>query len=158
MPRKYRAVPPQYRRPDPRYQSPVVARFINSLMYDGKKTKAQRMFYRALGILREKVKDRDPQDVFLAALENVKPRLETKSRRVGGATYQVPVQVRPKRQLALAIKWILAAARRKKGRPMHVKLAGELLSAYKGEGDAVKKREETHRMAESNRAFAHLAY
>jgi small subunit ribosomal protein S7 len=158
MPRKYKALPPHLSRPDPRFGNKVVARFINQVMWDGKKTIAQKVFYGALDILKEKVTEKEPLDVFLQAIENVRPRIETKSRRVGGATYQVPIPVRPGRQLALALKWILGAARSKKGRPIHARLADELLAAYRNEGEAVKKREDTHKMAESNRAFAHLAF
>jgi small subunit ribosomal protein S7 len=158
MPRKYRPVPEHYFRSDPKYASKLIGKFINNLMYDGKKTIAQDIFYSALEIIKERFKDKDPLDIFMQALENVKPQLETKSRRVGGATYQVPVQVKPKRQVSLAMKWIINSARAKKGRPMYQKLADELILAYKKEGDAIKKRIDTHKMAESNRAFAHLAY
>jgi small subunit ribosomal protein S7 len=116
------------------------------------------VFYRSLESIKEKVGDREPLDVFMQAVENVKPRVETKSRRVGGATYQVPVQVKPKRQISLAMKWILNAARGKKGRPIHQRLADELVAAFRNEGEAIKKRDDTHKMAESNRAFAHLAF
>ncbi len=158
MPRKYKPLPDSLRRPDPRYSNKIVARFVNQIMWDGKKSTALRVFYGALGVLKEKVTDKDPLEVYLQAIENVKPRIETKSRRVGGATYQVPIPVRPARALALALKWILTSARSKKGRPIHARLADELLAAYRSEGEAVKKREDTHKMAESNRAFAHLAF
>jgi small subunit ribosomal protein S7 len=158
MPRKYKPVPDYFQRTDPRHNSRVVMRFVNSLMYDGNKATAMKVFYRAMASIKEKVADREPLDVFLQAVENVKPRIETKSRRVGGATYQVPVQVRPKRQISLAMKWILGAARSKKGRPIHQRLADELVAAFRNEGESVKKRDDTHKMAESNRAFAHLAY
>lgn len=158
MPRKYKPIPAHFLRPDPKYSSRLAMTFINNLMYGGKKTVATKIFYRSLDLLREKVKEKEPLELLQQALDNVKPQVETKSRRVGGATYQVPVQVKAKRQVSLAIKWILAAARKRKGRPMHERLAAELLAAYNNEGEAVKKKEDTHKMAESNRAFAHLAY
>jgi small subunit ribosomal protein S7 len=158
MPRKYKPVPEYFQRNDPHYNSKVVMRFVNSLMYDGNKATAMKVFYHALDAIKEKITDKDPLDVFLQAIENVKPRVETKSRRVGGATYQVPVQVKPKRQISLAMKWVLGAARSKKGRPIHVRLADEFIAAFRQEGEAIKKRDDTHKMAESNRAFAHLAF
>jgi small subunit ribosomal protein S7 len=158
MPRKYKPVPEYFQRNDPRFNNKVVMRFVNSLMSAGNKATALRVFYRALETVKEKVGDKEPLDVFLQGLENVKPRVETKSRRVGGATYQVPVQVKPKRQVSLAMKWILTAARSKKGRPIHTRLADEIVSAFRNEGEAIKKRDDTHKMAESNRAFAHLAF
>jgi small subunit ribosomal protein S7 len=158
MPRKYTPLPEHFLRADPRNNSKIVMRFVNNLMRHGKKATALRVFYHAMDVMREKVPEKDPLEVFLQAIENVKPRLETKSRRVGGATYQVPVQVKPKRQITLAMKWILRCARGKKGRPMHERLANELVAAWRNEGEAVKKRDDTHKMAESNRAFAHLAY
>jgi small subunit ribosomal protein S7 len=158
MPRKYKPVPDYFLRTDPRYNSRVVMRFVNSLMICGNKATALRVFYRSLEAVKEKVQDKDPLDVFLQAIENVKPRVETKSRRVGGATYQVPVQVKPKRQISLAMKWVLGSARGKKGRPIHVRLADEFVAAFRNEGEAIKKRDDTHKMAESNRAFAHLAF
>lgn len=162
MPRKYKPLPDYYHRLDPKSNNVVVSKFINNLMRDGKKNTAQKVFYQALEYIRTKTRDLnppvEPMDVFLRAVDNVKPQIETKSRRVGGATYQVPVQVRPKRQLSLAMKWILNAARGKKGRPMALRLGDEFLAAFRGEGEAVKKRDDTHKMAESNRAFAHLAF
>ena len=158
MPRKYKPVPEYFQRNDPRYNSKVAMRFVNSLMYGGGKATAMKVFYRALDVIKEKVGDKEPLDVFLQAIENVKPRVETKSRRVGGATYQVPVQVKPKRQISLAMKWVLGAARSKKGRPIHTRLADEFIAAFRQEGEAIKKRDDTHKMAESNRAFAHLAF
>ena len=145
-------------KPDPRFQSKLVGKFINSVMYAGKKTLAQRIVYTAIEDVCKKVKDKDPIDIFTTAINNVKPHVEVRSRRVGGATYQVPVQVPPKRQTSLAFRWLLASTRSKKGRPMALKLADELMHAYRGEGDAVKKRDDIHKMAESNKAFAHLAY
>ena len=144
--------------PDPRFKSKLVGKFINCLMVEGKKTLAQRIFYRAIDEVARKIKDQDPLEIFNKAVGNVKPQVEVRSRRVGGATYQVPQQVPQKRQLSLAFRWMLASVRGKKGRPTHVKLADEILNAYKGEGDAIKKRDDIHKMAEANKAFAHLAY
>ncbi len=145
-------------KPDPRYKNKMMGKFINCLMVGGKKSLAQNIFYTALGEVHKRVKDKDPVDVFNIAINNVKPIVEVRSRRVGGATYQVPVAVSPKRQISLAYRWIIGAARAKKGRPMHAKLADELYNAYRGEGEAIKKREDVHKMAEANKAFAHLAY
>jgi small subunit ribosomal protein S7 len=145
-------------KPDPRFKSKLVGKFINSLMLGGKKTLAQRLFYRAIDEVAKKIKDKDPLEIFTQAINNVKPQVEVRSRRVGGATYQVPVQVPQKRQTSLAFRWILTATRGKKGRPMHLRLADELVACFKGEGDAVKKRDDVHKMAEANKAFAHLAY
>ena len=143
--------------PDPKYGSELVAKFINSIMKDGKKSLAQKIFYDALAIVEEKTK-KDGLSVFKEAIENVKPIMEVRSRRVGGATYQVPCKVRPSRQLGLAIRWIIHAARSKEGRPMAHRLAEELILASKKEGTAYKKREDTHRMAEANKAFAHFRW
>ncbi len=142
--------------PDPKFGSVHVAKLINYIMLDGKKTTAQRIVYDAFGIMAEKTKE-DPMDVFEKALKNVLPSLEVKSKRVGGANYQVPMSVRGERRYVLAFRWIISAARTKKGRPMAERLAGELVAAAVGEGDAVKKRQDVQRMAEANRAFAHFA-
>ena len=157
MPRKYKSTK-RYMRGDPHYDSKLISRFINGLMLAGKKSTAQGILYRAFDFISRKMTDADPVEVFKRALENVKPRLEVRPRRVGGATYQVPMEVRSERQVALAVKWIITAARSRKGKPMHVKLADELIAAYNREGVAFKKREDTHRMAEANKAFAHLAW
>lgn len=143
--------------PDLLYNDPKVAKFINKIMTKGKKSTAQRIVYRALDILKEKTK-KEPLEVFEKALENASPILEVRPRRIGGATYQVPIEVRGERRLALAIRWIIQAARNKKGKPMEEKLAEELMNAANNTGFAVKKREDTHRMAEANRAFAHFAW
>ena len=127
-------------------------------MWDGKKTVAQRLFYRSLDEIKKKVPDAEPIDVFTQALENVKPAIEVRSKRVGGASYQVPMQVNRTRQQSLAIRWVLAAMRDKKGRPKHLALAEELVAAYNKEGSAMTKRENVHRMAEANKAFAHFAW
>ena len=157
MPRKYTSTE-SLQRPDPRYGDPLVSKFISCLMLDGKKTTAQKIFYEALKIVGQRIKDKEPIEVFLAALANVKPRVEVRSKRVGGATYQVPMEVSRKRQQSLAIRWVLNTVRGKKGRPMHRKLADEVVAAYRGEGEAMKKRDDTHRMAEANKAFAHFAW
>lgn len=145
-------------RPDPRFNSVLASKFVNCLMYDGKKSVAQRVFYDALDLISQKVKDVDPIEVFHEAVDNVRPMIEVRSKRVGGATYQVPTQVSPKRQQTLAIRWLLEAVRSKKGRPMHIRLADELSAAYRREGAAMTKRENTHRMADANKAFAHFAW
>ena len=131
-------------------------KFINQVMRKGKKTIARKIVYGAFDIVKTQSK-KDPLEIFQKALENTSPLLQVRSKRVGGATYQVPIEVKPKKRVSLAMKWILAAARAKKGKPMKIKLAEELLAAYKNEGAAVKKKEDTHRMAEANRAFAHFA-
>jgi len=144
---------------DSRYGSPVVARLISTVMRSGKKSVAERIVYEAIERSREGSDSVDPLDTLLKALENAKPRLEVKSRRVGGATYQVPVDVRPERALALGMRWIISAARdRSDGRTMQEKLAGELLDASSNKGNAVKKREDTHKMADANKAFAHYRW
>ena len=145
-------------KPDPRYRSILAGKFINCLMYSGKKSVAQVLFYAALDYIKEKIPDREPIEVFHTAIENVKPYIEVRSRRVGGAAYQVPMQVNRNRQQSLAIRWLLAACREKKGRPMYLKLADELIAAYNKEGVAFTKRENVHRMADANKAFAHFAW
>lgn len=145
-------------KPDPKYGSLLAAKFINCLMYDGKKTTAQRVFYDALDLIAEKIKDVDPIEVFTQAVNNVKPHVEVRSKRVGGASYQVPMQVRANRQQSLAFRWILMAVREKKGRPTSQKLAEELIAAYNREGAAMTRRENTHRMAEANKAFSHYRW
>lgn len=145
-------------KPDPRYKSVLASKFINNLMLDGKKTTAQDVFYRAMDELKKRLPDEEPIDVFTQAIENVKPHIEVRSKRVGGAAYQVPMQVNRTRQQSLAIRWILLAVREKKGRPMFLKLADELYAAYNREGAAVTRRENVHRMADANKAFAHFAW
>jgi ribosomal protein S7, bacterial/organelle len=142
---------------DPVYHSLLASKFINCLMHDGKKTVAQAVFYDALKIIGGKVADKSPIDVFTQAVENVKPDIEVRSKRVGGASYQVPMRVMPNRRLALAIRWLLMAVRDKKGQPTAQKLATELLNAYNREGTAITRRENVHRMADANKAFAHFA-
>jgi small subunit ribosomal protein S7 len=145
-------------KPDPRYNSILASKFINCLMYDGKKSVAQSVFYDALDVIGKKMQDQSPIDVFTQAVDNVKPHIEVRSKRVGGAAYQVPMQVSKGRQQSLAFRWILLAVREKKGRPTHVKLAEELMAACKREGAAVTRRENVHRMADANKAFAHFAW
>src|ERR671931_303328 len=143
-------------KPDPRYGSVLASKFINCLMWGGKKATAQRIFYGALDQIKKRMPDQNPIEVFTQAVENVKPTVEVRSKRVGGATYQVPMQVNRTRQQSLAIRWIIGASRAKKGRPMYLRLADELMAAYRREGEAMTKRENTIKMAESNKAFAHF--
>ncbi len=152
-----RRAPERKIQPDPVYNSELVAKFINNLMWDGKKSLAQKIFYRAMEIVGERTNE-NPLHVFQKAIENVKPSMEVRSRRIGGANYQVPVEVRPKRQISLAIKWIIQAARNRPGRRMYEKLAAEIIDAYKGTGNAVKIKENVHKMAEANRVFAHFRW
>jgi len=144
--------------PDPRFNSVLVMKFINGLMERGKKSLAQGIFYDAMDILGKRITDEEPFAVFDKAMEKVRPRVEVKSRRVGGATYQVPVEIRPERRNALAIRWIISFAKNRPGKSMTEKLAGELLDAYNNRGGSVKKRDDTHRMAEANKAFAHYRW
>ncbi len=143
--------------PDPVYGSVLVSKFINSLMVDGKRSLSERIFYSALKLIQDK-SGKDGLEVFTQAMENVRPKLEVKSRRIGGATYQVPLEVKPARAQALSIKWLLNASRSRSGKPMFERLADELLDASTGKGGSVKKKEDTHRMAEANRAFAHFRF
>ncbi len=145
-------------KPDPRYGSVLASKFINSMMWNGKKSVAQGVFYGALDIIKQKMPEANPLEVFTQAVENVKPNIEVRSKRVGGASYQVPMQVSRKRQQSLAVRWIMLACREKKGRPMSEKLAAELMAAYNREGAAITRRENVHRMAEANKAFAHFAW
>lgn len=145
-------------KPDPKHNSILASKFINCLMNDGKKTTAQKVFYDALGEIKKRIPDQEAIEVFTQAVENVKPHIEVRSKRVGGASYQVPMQVSRSRQQSLAIRWILNAVRDKKGRATHMKLADELTAAYNREGTAITKRENTHKMADANKAFAHFAW
>ena len=156
MPRR-REVPKREILPDPKFNHPDVAKFINVLMTRGKKSVAEGIVYRAFDVIKTK-SGKDPIEVFTQAVQNVKPVVEVKSRRVGGANYQVPVEVRPVRRVALAMRWILAAARARAGKSMAEKLAGELMDAANNGGAAIKRKEETHKMAEANRAFAHYRW
>jgi len=145
-------------KPDPKFNSKLVSKFVNCMMWDGKKSTAQQIFYDAMDIVGSKLKDVPPVEIFETAINNVKPLLEVRSKRVGGASYQVPMQVNPRRQQSLAFRWILASARGKKGKPMCQRLASELLDAYNKQGGAMTTRENVHRMAEANKAFAHFAW
>ncbi|MEI7719779.1 MAG: 30S ribosomal protein S7 [bacterium] len=144
--------------PDAKYQSLRVEKFINSVMWDGKKSVARKVVYDAFDLVAEKTKNESPLEVFETAVRNVGPAMEIRSRRVGGANYQVPREVRPERKQALAFRWMLTAARARKGMPMHERLALEIIAASNNEGPAIKKKDDTHRMAEANKAFAHFAW
>ena len=156
MSRKNRA-PQRIIYPDPTYRSLTLSKFINFLMYDGQKSAAEKIIYNALNQIKEKTKE-DPIKVFNDAINNVRPNLEVRSRRVGGATYQVPVEVKTKRSQTLAMRWLLEASRKRKNKSMSEKLFNELMDAYQRKGLAIKKREDTHKMAESNKAFAHYRW
>ncbi|MCK9211080.1 MAG: 30S ribosomal protein S7 [Ignavibacteriaceae bacterium] len=147
----------RYIKPDPKYNDMVVAKFVNAIMYEGKKSVARDIVYSAFDILEEKTK-KPGVEVFKKAMSNVQPLIEVRSRRVGGATYQVPMEVRPERRIALAMRWIKTYARKRSEKSMSVKLANELLAASNNEGSSVKKKEETHKMAEANKAFAHFKW
>lgn len=144
--------------PDPKYHDRLVSRFVNSLMYNGKRGVAEAILYGAFDIVEERTKGEDPVDLFKQAVDNVRPAVEVKSRRVGGSTYQVPVEIRPERRTALAIRWIIIAARARGERTMRERLANELLDAANNRGAAVKRKDETHRMADANKAFAHYRW
>ncbi len=156
MPRR-REVPKRQILPDPKFGSQTLAKFVNILMLDGKKSVAEKIAYGALDLIQERG-NTDPIEVFETALENVRPTVEVKSRRVGGATYQVPVEVRPSRRTALAMRWLVEASRSRGEKSMGMRLAGELMDAFENRGTAVKKREDTHRMAEANKAFSHFRF
>jgi len=145
-------------RGDPRFSDKTASKFINCMMWDGKKSVAERVFYAAMDRIADKIKDTPPVEVFRRAVDNVKPEIEVRSKRVGGANYQVPMQVNARRRQSLAMRWILTACRGKGGRPMAHRLADELMAAFRGEGDAMTQREMVHRMADANKAFAHFAW
>src|SRR6476469_6375743 len=147
-----------HRKPDARFNSDLVSKFINCLMWDGKKATATRVFYDAMDLIKKRMPDADPLQVFIGAVENVKPSVEVRSRRVGGANYQVPIPVKPKRQLSLSIRWLIAAVRSKRGRRMEQRLADEFMAAFRREGEAISKREQTIKMADANKAFSHFAW
>ena len=144
--------------PDSKYNSELMSRLINMVMIDGKKSTSEKIVYSAMNVIAKKFPDVEPLEVFFQALENIKPQVQVKSRRVGGATYQVPVEVAPERQLALAMRWLISYSRGRKGKPMHMSLANELIDAYNNTGSAVKKKDDTHRMAAANKAFAHYRW
>jgi small subunit ribosomal protein S7 len=156
MPRR-REVPKRRIIPDPKYKDKLISKFTNTIMLSGKKAVAEGILYGALDVIQERFKE-DPLEVFRKALDNVKPKLEVKSRRVGGATYQVPVEVRPERRVALAMRWLVTYARERGEKTMRERLAGELRDASEGRGNAVKKKDDTHKMAEANKAFAHYRW
>jgi small subunit ribosomal protein S7 len=156
MPRR-REVPKRRIQPDPKYSDRLVGRFTNVIMRDGKKSTAERIVYGAFGVIESKTRN-DPLQMFRRALDNVRPRVEVKSRRVGGATYQVPVEVRPERATSLAMRWLVQYALARPGKSMQDRLANELIDAANERGESVKKREDTHRMAEANKAFAHYRW
>ena len=145
-------------KPDARFNSKLVSKFINCLMWQGKKTVAVKIFYSAMDEANKKMKDVPPLELFETAINNVKPYVEVRSKRVGGANYQVPMQVNKRRQQSLAFRWIIGACREAGGRPMHLRLSDEIVAAYKKEGKAMNTREQTHRMADANKAFAHFAW
>ena len=155
---KHRTASVDTLKPDIRYNSLLASKFINCLMYDGKKATAVRVFYGALDQIKKRMPDLSPIDVFTQAVENVKPTVEVRSRRVGGANYQVPMQVKPKRAESLAVRWLLNAIRGKAGRPTFLRLAEELMAAFQRQGEAMAKREQTIKMAEANKAFSHFAW
>ncbi|MCX5699953.1 MAG: 30S ribosomal protein S7 [Candidatus Omnitrophica bacterium] len=143
---------------DPKYASKIVAKFVNMVMLEGKKSISEKIVYGAFEIVKKNTGEQDILKVFYKALDNVRPRLEVKPRRVGGATYQIPIEVRQERGTSIALRWIRDFAQNKKGKPMDQRLADEIISAYKGEGSAIKKRDDTHKMAEANKAFAHFKW
>ena len=151
------AIPKREILPDPLYNSQLLTKFVNVLMKDGKKSTAEHTLYKALETIQERTED-DPMKVFKRAIENVKPAVEVKSRRVGGSTYQVPIEVRPNRRLALSFRWLLDSARKRGEKTMKLRLAAELMDAAENRGSAIKKKEDTHRMAEANKAFAHYRW
>jgi small subunit ribosomal protein S7 len=157
MPRR-REVPKRRIIPDPKFNDKLISKFVNTLMYGGKKAVAEGILYGALDVVKERFKEEEPLEVFRKALDNVKPKLEVKSRRVGGATYQVPVEVRPERRVALAMRWIVTYARDRGEKTMRERLAAEFIDAAQGRGNAVKKKDDTHKMADANKAFAHYRW
>ncbi len=157
MPTKFSSTS-RYVQPDPRYNYFLVTKFVNCVMKDGKKRAAFKIFYDAMDEIGKRIKDKEPLEIFTTAVANVKPLIQVRSRRVGGATYQVPMEVKKKRATALAIRWILEASRKKKGRPMFKRLADEFIMAFRREGTAMSTRDAVHKMAEANKAFAHLTW
>jgi small subunit ribosomal protein S7 len=157
MPRKYTSTE-RFLKPDPRFQSLLVSKFINSLMKEGKKGVARQVFYECMDMVAKKMPGEDPLDVFVQAINNIKPVVEVRSKRVGGATYQVPIEVKRTRQQALAFRWLLEVTRARAGRPMSIRLSDEILAAYRREGSAITKRENTHKMADANKMNAHFAW
>lgn len=157
MPRRYRSTDPLVV-PDPVYNSKLAAKIVNKIMGEGKKTTAQKVFYSALDLAQKKLNGAEKLDIFTKAIENVKPQVEVRSRRVGGATYQVPREVRKNRQQSLAVRWVVDNARKKKGKPMSIRLAEEFVDAYNNTGASVMQRDNVHKMAEANKAYSHFAW
>lgn len=157
MAKKFEATE-RFRKPDVKYNNRMVSQFINYLMKDGKKSTAERIFYTAMEIAAKKITDASPLEIFTTAINNLKPIMEVRSKRIGGANYQIPMEVPKKRQVALAMRWLLEVARGKKGRPMALRLSDEIIAAYNKDGAAIKKRENVHKMAEANKAFAHFNF
>ena len=157
MPRRYKSTS-RFLKPDPKFDSTLVSKFINCLMRDGKKSVARNVFYDAMAIVAKKMPGEAPLDVFTQAINHIRPAIEVRSKRVGGATYQVPMEVKHRRQQALAFRWILEATRNRGGKPMANRLADELMAAYRKEGNSITKRENTHKMAEANKMNAHFAW
>lgn len=157
MAQKFRSTK-QFLSPDTRYDDVMVSRLINYVMVDGKKSKARRIVYDTMDLISKRIKEKDPLDVVQIAVHNIKPLIEVRSRRVGGANYQVPMEISRERQLTLALRWLVEAAREKKARPMHTRLGDEICDAYKKQGVAIKRRENVHKMAEANKAFSHFAW
>ena len=153
-----RKAPKRHILPDPKFKNVLVTKFVNNMMYGGKKAVAEKIFYNAIEIITDKLKEENAIDVFTQAVENTKPLLEVKSRRVGGATYQVPVEVRTTRRQALALRWLIDYSRKRNEKTMAERLANEFIAAFKKEGASIKKREDTHKMAEANKAFAHFKW
>ena len=153
-----RRAPKRVLLPDPKYNSQLVSRFINGVMLKGKKSTAEKIVYGAFDIIKEKLNSDDPLDIFQKALENARPKVELKPRRVGGATYQIPIEVRSDRSMTIALRWLRDFARAKKGKAMEEKLADEIMQAFQNTGSAIKKKQDTHKMAEANRAFAHFKW
>ena len=156
MPRNYKSTE-AYLSPDQRFNSMLATKIINKIMWDGKKSTAERIFYEAVDSCAQKL-GVDPSEVFVQAIDNIRPRIEVRSKRVGGATYQVPMEVKPRRQQSLAIRWLLDAVRGKRGKPIAVRLAAEMLDAYNNQGAAVTKKENVHKMADANKAYSHFAW
>lgn len=153
-----RKAPKRHILPDPKFKNVLVTKFVNNMMFGGKKAVAEKIFYNAIDIITDKLKEENAIDVFTQAVENTKPLLEVKSRRVGGATYQVPVEVRTARKQALALRWLIDYSRKRNEKTMAERLANEFMAAFKKEGASIKKREDTHKMAEANKAFAHFKW
>jgi small subunit ribosomal protein S7 len=157
MPKKFKSFE-HLLKPDPKFNNRAIGKFINCIMECGKKSIAQSAFYKALDIIQKKITDQQPVEVFNRAMDNIKPNMEVRSKRIGGATYQVPVPVPPKRQVSLSTRWIINAVRKKKGKPFFIRLADEIMAAYQNQGEAITTKINVHKMADANKAFAHFAW